>query len=577
MSFSLRVVAWMAFAVAVVLLIGSSVLLYRATTRQRAGDSLVAHTHEVETVIEDLGSEVFKASNSRRAFIITGKESLLSGYHSAVENIPEELAHLRRLSSDSPERQRELDRIQADIERELALIASSLPAGVRGTSSSEQEIRVTLQTAEIGSRIQAALQRLRTEEDELLRRRQEAAGANYQRTLHMITASFVIALVLLLAQMILLSHQFTRHERTETVARQSQEIVDAFFSSSTVGFVIFDSKFRCTRFNEAFPRMTGLSPEQLRGKTASEIFHEHRMHADRLLQEILRTGKPVLDREVSADLTAKPGEVRHWLVNYFPIREDGGVFTQLGIIVVDVTARRNAEEALRKLSGRLLGIQDQERRRIARELHDSLGQYLVGLKISLEMLAQSQPEANAAILAECRDILDKSITETRTLSHLLHPPLLDEAGFASAASWFVTGFSQRSGIPVSLDIPPDLPRLPEAVEIALFRILQESLTNVHRHSHAPSAEIKVEADAEQVSIDVKDHGRGIPGYILRHVDGEGAKLGVGLAGMRERIHELGGVFEVVSNEQGTTVRAVVPLSIREEVYPLHAGAEGSNG
>jgi signal transduction histidine kinase len=193
------------------------------------------------------------------------------------------------------------------------------------------------------------------------------------------------------------------------------------------------------------------------------------------------------------------------------------------------------------------------------------------------MLAQSQPEANAAILAECRDILDKSITETRTLSHLLHPPLLDEAGFASAASWFVTGFSQRSGIPVSLDIPPDLPRLPEAVEIALFRILQESLTNVHRHSHAPSAEIKVEADAEQVSIEVKDHGRGIPGYILRHVDGEGAKLGVGLAGMRERIHELGGVFEVVSNERGTTVRAVVPLSNREEVYPLHAGAEGSNG
>ena len=111
MSFSLRVVAWMAFAVAVVLLIGSSVLLYRATTRQRAGDSLVAHTHQVETVIEDLGSEVFKASNSRRAFIITGNESLLGGYHSAVQNIPQGLAHLRRLTSDSAERQRELDTI----------------------------------------------------------------------------------------------------------------------------------------------------------------------------------------------------------------------------------------------------------------------------------------------------------------------------------------------------------------------------------------------------------------------------------------------------------------------------------
>src|SRR5437773_8691976 len=138
------------------------------------------------------------------------------------------------------------------------------------------------------------------------------------------------------------------------------------------------------------------------------------------------------------------------------------------------------------------------------------------------MLRQAQTEAGAALLAACGDILYKAITEPRTLSHLLHPPLLDEAGFASAASWFVTGFSQRSGIPVSLDIPPDLPRLPEAIEIALFRILQESLTNVHRHSHASSAEIKVEADAEQVSIEIRDYGRGIPGYIVRHVDGEGA-------------------------------------------------------
>jgi len=296
------------------------------------------------------------------------------------------------------------------------------------------------------------------------------------------------------------------------------------------------------------------------------------MHSDLLLQEILRTGKPVFDRELSAELPARPGELHHWLVNFFPIRERGGVFTQLGIIVVDVTARRNAEEALRKLSGRLLGIQDQERRRIARELHDSLGQYLVGLKITIEMLGQSQGD-NTALLAECRDILDKSITETRTLSHLLHPPLLDEAGFASAASWFVTGFSQRSGIPVTLEVPPDLPRLPESVEIALFRILQESLTNVHRHSRAPSAEIKVEADAEQVSIEVHDHGRGIPAYVLRHMDGEGAKLGVGLAGMRERIHELGGEFEVLSDEDGTTIRARVPLG-NQETLSLHARAEG---
>jgi signal transduction histidine kinase len=123
------------------------------------------------------------------------------------------------------------------------------------------------------------------------------------------------------------------------------------------------------------------------------------------------------------------------------------------------------------------------------------------LKIAIEMLTRSPSGNNAALLAECSDILEKSITETRTLSHLLHPPLLDEAGFASAASWFVSGFSQRSGIQVSLDIPPDLSRLPPPVEIALFRVLQESLTNVHRHSRATSAEIKVDADAEQITME----------------------------------------------------------------------------
>src|SRR5207248_9897806 len=135
-------------------------------------------------------------------------------------------------------------------------------------------------------------------------------------------------------------------------------------------------------------------------------------------------GTPLLDREVSTELPRKPGQVRHWLVNYFPIPGETGAFTQVGIITVDVTARRNAEEALRKLSGRLLGIQDQERRRIARELHDSLGQYLAGLKIAVEMLS-ARSDGTDSLLKECSEILDKSIAETRTLSHLLHPPLLD--------------------------------------------------------------------------------------------------------------------------------------------------------
>jgi PAS domain S-box-containing protein len=573
MSFSLRGIAWTAFAVAVILMVGSSVLLLRATRNLRAGDSLVAHTHEVETVLEDLGSKVFQASNARRAFVITGNESLLADYRTAVQEIPKDIAHLRALAADNQSRQRELDVVEADIQQELDLISRSIAAGERGTSSSELEIEITLRTADLGNKVHRDLQRMREEEDALLEGRQAASGDNYQHTLKLIAASFVIALMLLLAEMFLLSYEFTRHRRTESVARQSQEIVNAFFSASTVGFGILDSQLRYTRFNDVLPRMAGLKPEEVIGKSVSEVFGEPGMESDILLGEVLRTGRPVLDREVSAALPGTPGEVRHWLINYFPIGENSGAITQVGIITVDVTARRNAEEALRKLSGRLLGIQDQERRRIARELHDSLGQYLAGLKIAIEMLG-SRASGDDAILNECSDILAKAITETRTLSHLLHPPLLDEAGFASAASWFVTGFSQRSGIPVALDIPPDLPRLSQAVEIALFRVLQESLTNVHRHSQASSAEIKVDADAEQVTIEIRDHGRGVPRQILQQIAHEGSKLGVGLAGMRERIHELGGIFEVSSDELGTLVRASVPLGVSEEPpFPAQARAE----
>lgn len=574
MTFSLRGIGWTAFAVAVGLLVASSVLLFRATKRFSAGTTLVAHTREVETVLEDLGGEVFQASNSGQAFVLTGDKQLLTGYDSAVAQIPADLAHLRSLTADNPPRKEQLQSLQGDIQTELDLIARFIQSHRKGTATIEADAQMARDTADLQNRVEMQLEQIRSAEDQTLAQRQAISQANYRHTVNLILISFITALVLFAVQMFLINYSFSQYRRTEHAARQSREIVNAFFSSSTVGFGILDSELRYTRMNDVLPRMAALKPEDLLGKSVPEIFGPRGARTEAVLREVLRSGVPLLDREISAELPGKPGQVRHWLVNYFPIPGERGTYTQVGIIAVDVTARRNAEEALRKLSGRLLGIQDQERRRIARELHDSLGQYLAGLKIAVEMLSHSpSPESRAALLAECSDILEKSITETRTLSHLLHPPLLDEAGFSSAASWFVTGFSQRSGIPVSLDLPPDLPRLSEAVEIALFRVLQESLTNVHRHSRAASAEIKVEADAEQITIDICDHGCGMPSHVLRQIREEGSKLGVGLAGMRERIHELGGDFEVTSDANGTTVRASVPLTIREEASRARAGVE----
>jgi len=219
--------------------------------------------------------------------------------------------------------------------------------------------------------------------------------------------------------------------------------------------------------------------------------------------------------------------------------------------------------ALRRLSVKLLTVQDEERRRIARELHDSLGQDLTAAKISLDMLAQESTIASA-YLQEARNLVDRSISDTRTLSHLLHPPLLDEAGFVSAARWYVEGFGRRSGIATQLHLPEHTYRLPRRTETALFRIMQEALTNVHRHSGSRTVEVCVDGDDARVVLTVRDFGVGVPREVLDRFWKTGT-VGVGLAGIRERLKELGGALEIESNLDGTLLKATIPLFAAEEI------------
>jgi signal transduction histidine kinase len=235
----------------------------------------------------------------------------------------------------------------------------------------------------------------------------------------------------------------------------------------------------------------------------------------------------------------------------------GLFFLHYRMLNAELSAREHAESSLRTLSVRLLELQDQERRKFSRELHDSLGQYLVGAKMNLGILARSLPENNP-LIAECLKLLDQAVTETRTISHLLHPPLLDETGFASAARWYVEGFAKRSGIQTSLDMPEDLGRLSPSLELALFRVLQESLTNVHRHSKSRKADVSVKLSEAEVVLRIRDYGRGIPPDVLDRFRSKRAHGGVGLAGMRERIHELGGRLEMDSDGNGTQVLATMP-------------------
>lgn len=246
------------------------------------------------------------------------------------------------------------------------------------------------------------------------------------------------------------------------------------------------------------------------------------------------------------------------------VRERTNELTQaLKRLKEEMSVRERAEEQLRRLSVRLMALQDQERRRIARDLHDTAGQTLSAMKMNIAMLQEMADGRTESLelLNDLSSLTDVALQEIRTTSYLLHPPLLDEAGFASAARWFVDGFARRSGIQVSCTIPDELDRPPAHCELVLFRVLQESLTNVHRHSGASIASVVLVRDDGHLTLEVSDNGGGIPGERLSRIREAADHSGVGVAGMRERVREMGGEFEIRSDSAGTTVSVRVPLVV----------------
>ena len=360
-------------------------------------------------------------------------------------------------------------------------------------------------------------------------------------------------------------------ERTAELERRTAQVQEQAELLDLANDAIFVRNLdaRITYWNQGAERLYGWTRAEVLGKPIDDYLKTQfpQPFAD-IRSEILRTGSWQGELIHSTKDRRRITVASRWSVWSDKQGKPLG-FLELN---TDLTEQKRAEENLRTMSGRLLQLQDEERRRIARELHDSAGQMLVALDMNLATIQRDGANLNhgaARACAESLHLVQQLSKELRTISHLLHPPLLDEAGLPSAIRWFVEGFAERSKIPVALEIPQNLGRLSPEFETTIFRVVQEGLTNIHRHSGSSTAAIRISQGPEAIRLEISDRGKGIPAGVQLGLAGAG-RSGVGIQGMRERLRQLGGHLEIQSRRTGTTILAVLPLRNSTAMDAQHA-------
>ena len=360
------------------------------------------------------------------------------------------------------------------------------------------------------------------------------------------------------------------HEQAELLLRETQQQLERIVQERTAALeerlarlahqnmllelandaILFrDTGHKISYWSKGAERLYGWSSEEALGRTAQELLlTEFPIPLEEILSKDYWDGELRQTKRNGTSITV----ASRWVA----MRDNRGNLNGWLVVNTDITARKQAEDISKNLSGRLLRLQDEERRRIARDLHDSAGQYLAGIKMALDSMrvdVAAVPPAFAHKVEEAAGLTEACALEIRTMSHLLHPPLLEELGLASAVRCYVDEFAVRSGIRTSLELPDKLIRLGDEIELVLFRVLQECLTNVHRHSGSKTADVRIGAEQNQVWIEVKDQGNS-------RKTSDPLRPGMGITGMRERVENLAGVLIFTSDHTGTLVRAVVPLS-----------------
>lgn len=327
---------------------------------------------------------------------------------------------------------------------------------------------------------------------------------------------------------------------------------DAIYGATLSGYI--------TSWNRGAEQMYGYPAEEAIGQNVSITVPEGREQEPADVLGRIRRGEVV--RPFETVRRCKDGSLIDVSMAVSAVKDDKGRIMGVSAIAHDLSDRKQIEKELRKLSGRLLNLQDEARRDMARELHDSVIQGLAVAMINLSMLkdkVQLKPEARKT-LEDALKITEESVREIRTFSYLLHPPLLDVMGLQSALRWLVEGYNKRSGVQVKLDLPEGQERLDKDVELALFRIVQEALTNIQRHSGGHQATIRMNQVENALTLTIADDGHGMDAQTLAKVRQEGAALGVGIAGMKERMRQLGGRLEISSGSNGTAVTVSFPFA-----------------
>jgi PAS domain S-box-containing protein len=378
-------------------------------------------------------------------------------------------------------------------------------------------------------------------------------------------------------------------------AERAAGLLTAIIDSSDDAIISKNLDGTITSWNRAAERLFGYRAEEAVGRHITLIIPEERRGEERMIVERLKRGERIEHFETIR--VRKDGTDLEISLTISPVKDAKGNIVGASKIARDISDKRQAErdikaseerirklanglenqvlvrthqleqrsaeihqqaEQLRELSGQLLQTQDDERRRIARDLHDSAGQIVTALLMHLATINQHAVKPQAKKVAqESLEMVRQLSNEIRTVSYLLHPPLLDENGLSGAIRWLVEGLTERSDLKIDTSIPKDFGRLSDDMEVTVFRIVQECLTNIHRHSGSKTATICLSRNDRSVSLEIEDNGRGMPAERLARIHGE--RSGVGITGMRERVRHLNGVLNVQSSPKGTKVSVTLPL------------------